>query len=300
MPQFCKTLRTLVRAAPWRLLNLQSRRRAHIVAERHYDLGNDLFFAFLDQYRQYSCAFFDGTDDLEQAQRNKLALITRKLQLRPGDRLLDIGCGWGGLARYAAETCGCLATGLNISQEQLRFAREFCQGLPVSFADRDYREMDGQFDKIVSVGMFEHVGLRNYRTFFKTVRRCLEEHGVFLLHTIGSSESGQGGSEPWTSKYIFPNGMVPSIAQIATAAEGLFVVEDLHNLGPHYEKTLLAWNDRFQRAWPELKARYDERFKRMWEYYLLACAGAFRARHIQLWQFVMTREGSASPQPVCR
>jgi cyclopropane-fatty-acyl-phospholipid synthase len=289
----------LLRLLPAVLFNLQSRARAHIIARRHYDLGNDLFFAFLDSCKQYSCGYFQDTDHLDQAQQNKLDLIGRKLNLTASDHLLDIGCGWGGLARYAAERFGCTVTAVNISREQLGFAREFCKGLPVRFQDRDYRAIQGRFDKVVSVGMFEHVGSKNYRTFMRVVRRCLKSDGIFLLHTIGGNISCTG-CDPWITRYIFPNGMLPSTAQIARAVEGLFVVEDWHNLGPHYDRTLMAWNANFQKAWPTLSGKFDERFKRMWEYYLLSCAGAFRARNIQAWQIVMTPYGSGVTQPNCR
>jgi len=279
------------------LFNRQSKIRSRDVAEQHYDLGNDLFFSFLDSYNQYSCAYFNGTNDLDLAQLNKLDLMCRKLGLRPGEHVLDIGFGWGGLAKYIALNCGCTVTGVNISGEQIAYAREFCKDLPINVVHCDYRDVEGEFDKVVSVGMFEHVGRKNYREFMQTVNRCLNPGGTFLLHTIGSNES-QVKSDPWISKYIFPNGELPSIAQISKAAEGLFVIEDLHNLGPHYDKTLMAWNERFQAAWPRLESHYDQRFKRMWEYYLLSCAGAFRARNIQLWQIVMTK--NCTPQPVCR
>lgn len=292
-------LRCLIRLLPAILFNLQSRARARMIAERHYDLGNDLFFSFLDPYNQYSCGYFENTNDLAQAQEDKLALICAKLNLAGGDHLLDIGSGWGGLARYAAERIGCTVTAVNISKEQLRYSRDFCKGLPVHFEDRDYRTIKGRFDKIVSVGMFEHVGRKNYRSFMKAVHRCLKDDGIFLLHTIGGNKS-RSGCDPWITKYIFPNGMLPSIAQIAKAVERLFVIEDLHNIGLHYDKTLMAWNCRFQQAWPELKDRYDERFKRMWEYYLLSCAGAFRARSIQVWQILMTKCGVGTVQPGCR
>ena len=226
-------------------------------------------------------------------------MICRKLNLNASDRVLDIGCGWGGLAKYAAERFGCRVTGVNISREQLRSAREFCQDLPVRFEDRDYRTIEGCFDKIVSVGMFEHVGRKNYRAFMRTVHRCLRDDGAFLLHTIGGNTS-RTGCDPWVTRYIFPNGMLPSTAQIARAAERLFVIEDWHNLGPHYDRTLMAWNANFQEAWPRLQAQYDARFKRMWEYYLLSCAGAFRARNIQIWQIAMTKYGAGTRQPVCR
>ena len=282
------------------LRNPQSRRRARIVAERHYNLGNDFFGALLDPYRQYSCAYFaaDGCS-LEDAQLAKMDLICRKLELRAGDHLLDIGCGWGGLAKFAAEHYGCRVTGVNISTEQLAFARGFCAGLPVDFLECDYRTMQGSYDKIVSVGMFEHVGHRNYRTFMDTVHRCLKPDGIFLLHTIGCNHSS-AYADPWISKYIFPNGKLPGPAQAVRAAEPYCVIEDVHNLGPHYDPTLMEWNRRFQEAWPRFRGEYGERFKRMWEYYLLSCAGAFRARNVQLWQFQMTRRGGARPQPWSR
>jgi len=290
-------LRYLLAYLRARLFNLQSPSRAGIIARRHYDLGNDLFFSFLDSRNQYSCAYFQGTDDLEEAQEKKLELICRKIDLQREDHVLDIGCGWGGFARFAAEKYGCSVTAVNISREQIRFVLESCKKLPVQVLNEDYRQIRGTFDKIVSVGMFEHVGPKNYRAFMKAVHRCLKEKGIFLLQTIGGNIS-RINCDPWINRYIFPNGMLPSIAQIARAAERLLVIEDVHNLGPHYERTLLAWNDRFQKAWTRLSGKYDQAFKRMWEYYLLSCAGAFRARNIQLWQIVMTKMGRS--QPPCR
>ena len=289
-------LRYLLRFLPAIVFNLQSKPRARIIAERHYDLDNDLFLSFLDSYNQYSCGYFEGTDDLEQAQRKKLDLICRKLAITGRDHLLDIGCGWGGLSRYIAERYGSKVTAVNISREQLCFARNACKDLPVRFLDCDYRAICGTFDKIVSVGMFEHVGRKNYRTFMKIVHRCLNDTGIFLLHTIGSNRS-QVNLDPWFNRYIFPNGMLPSTAQIAKAVEGLFVIEDWHNLGLHYDKTLMAWNDNFRKAWPRLQEKYDTRFKRMWEYYLLSCAGAFRARRIQVWQILMTKKPECGNEP---
>lgn len=289
--------RLALAALPARLVNLQTRRGSRLVAHRHYDLGNDLFLGFLDANLQYSCAYFRNGDDLDTAQRRKLDLICDKLGLTPGHTLLDIGCGWGGLARYAASTRGCAVTAVNISREQTRFAREFCAGLPVQVLRQDYREVAGRFDRMVSVGMFEHVGRRNHRAFMKAARRLLKDGGVFLLHTIGNNES-LSDCDPWISKYVFPRGLIPSIAQIARAAEGLFVMEDWHNLGPHYDRTLMAWHANFQQAWAGLAERYGPRFKRRWDYYLLSCAGAFRARSIQLWQIVFTPYGTA--QPCCR
>jgi cyclopropane-fatty-acyl-phospholipid synthase len=302
----------IVRLVPSLLVNLQSLSRARIVARRHYDLGNDLFQAFLDSYLQYSCAYFKGmacepdplqltadqvSRDLEAAQQSKMRLICEKLDLKPGETLLDIGCGWGGLARFAAENYGCTVTGVNISRRQIDFAREFCKGLPVEIREADYRLLHGSYDKIVSVGMFEHVGYKNYRTFMETAARCLAPDGLFLLHTIGSNATSPD-IDPWISKYIFPNGVLPSIAQISRAAEKWFTVEDLHNFGPDYDRTLLCWLRKFRAAWPDLKQRYGQRFGRMWEYYLQSCAGCFRARDIQLWQIVFTKIGR--DQPGCR
>ena len=293
------TFRYAVGFLPEILFNLQSRARSYMIAKQHYDLGNDLFFSFLDPYHQYSCGFFEGTDSLEQSQQNKLALIAKKLNLSAQDHVLDIGCGWGGLAYHLADCYGCKVTAVNISQEQLSYAREYCKAVPVDFHEGDYRTIKGQFDKIVSVGMFEHVGRKNYRTYMELVHRVLKEEGIFLLHTIGNNISMKH-CDPWITKYIFPNSLLPSLQQIAKAAENLFVIENVHNFGPHYDTTLLAWNERFQRAWPLLQQRYDTRFKRMWEYYLLSCAGSFRARNIQLWQIVMTKHGVGKTQPVCR
>jgi cyclopropane-fatty-acyl-phospholipid synthase len=279
------------------IFHLQSKRRSNMVVEQHYDLDNDLFMSFLDPYNQYSCAYFEGTQDLNDAQIKKMDLICKKIDLLPSDHVLDIGCGWGGLAGYMAKHYGCEVTAVNISGEQIRHARDFCKDLPVNILSCDYRDIRGTFDKIVSVGMFEHVGRKNYQTFMKTAHRCLKDNGIFLLHTIGGNDSVIQ-TDPWINKYIFPNGMLPSIAQISKSIEGLFVIEDLHNLGPHYEKTLLAWHENFQKSWDRLKHKYSDNFKRMWEYYLLSCAGSFRARSIQLWQIVLTRPGAIQPQ--CR
>ncbi len=288
---------------PGFLFNLQTKARARIISAHHYNLGNELFFSFLDPYNQYSCGFFDNTDDLNTAQMKKLKIISDKLELKKEDHLLDIGCGWGGLAKFASEQTGCRVTGVNISENQLNFAEKFCANLPVNFINTDYRSIKGNFSKIVSVGMFEHAGQKNYRIFMKTVHRCLKDNGIYLLHTIGSNISSSG-CDPWITRYIFPNGKLPSIKQIAGSAERLFIIEDIHNIGPHYDRTLTAWNNNFQQAWPQLKEKnekkYDEKFKRMWEYYLLSCAGAFRARDIQTWQILMTKYRTGTRQPACR
>ncbi|TZF89808.1 cyclopropane fatty acyl phospholipid synthase [Cognatilysobacter lacus] len=273
-----------------RLLNPQAGRRALAVGERHYDLGNDLYRAMLGKRLIYSCAYWRDATDLDAAQVAKLDLIARKLQLAPGMRVLDIGCGWGEALRYFAEHFGVNGVGLTISREQAAFARDLCHGLPIEIRVQDYRDVRGEFDRVFSVGMFEHVGVRNYRAYFETVHRCLPRHGLSLLHTIGTRLSTDR-TDPWIARYIFPNSMLPSAAQIAQASEGLFVLEDCHNFGADYDRTLRAWRDNIERAWDDLPARYDRRFRRMWRYYLHASMGAFRSRQAQLWQFVLSSDG---------
>lgn len=273
------------------LLNLQSRRRAFIIGERHYDLGNDLFECMLDKRMNYSCAYWKNASDLDEAQENKLELVCKKLFLEPGMKILDIGCGWGAFARYAAEKYKVSVIGITVSKEQAKLAVELCKGLPVEIRLQDYRDVNEKFDKIVSIGMFEHVGYKNYRKYFEVVAKNLKDDGLFLLHTIGEARSVKS-TDLWTHKYIFPNGMLPSISQIAKAVEGLFVVEDIHNFGADYDKTLMAWYENFNRNWNKLKDKYGERFYRMWKYFLLSSAGGFRARNkIQLWQIVLSKKG---------
>ncbi|MRT10943.1 cyclopropane fatty acyl phospholipid synthase [Enterobacteriaceae bacterium RIT711] len=281
-------LKDTLRVAAARLVNLQSKKRAWIVGKEHYDLGNDLFSRMLDEHMQYSCGYWKDATTLSDAQNAKLRMICDKLHLEPGMTLLDIGCGWGGLAEFAARNYGVAVHGVTISAEQQKMAQERCTGLNVSIALQDYRELDMQFDRIVSVGMFEHVGPKNYATYFDVADRNLKPDGIFLLHTIGSNKTFNG-VDPWIDKYIFPNGCLPSVRQIADASEGHFVMEDWHNFGADYDKTLMAWHERFNNFWPEIADNYSERFKRMFSYYLNACAGAFRARDIQLWQVVFTR-----------
>ncbi|POP47212.1 cyclopropane-fatty-acyl-phospholipid synthase [Superficieibacter electus] len=281
-------LKDTLRIAATRLINLQSKKRAWIVGKEHYDLGNDLFTRMLDPYMQYSCGYWKEADNLVDAQQAKLQLICEKLQLEPGMRVLDIGCGWGGLASWMAKHYKVSVTGVTISAEQQKLAQARCAGLDVTVLLQDYRDLDDQFDRIVSVGMFEHVGPKNYKTYFEVVDRNLKPDGLFLLHTIGSKKT-DNNVDPWIDKYIFPNGCLPSVRQIAIASETHFIMEDWHNFGADYDKTLMAWFERFQAAWPDIADNYSERFKRMFSYYLNACAGAFRARDIQLWQVVFSR-----------
>lgn len=283
-------LEDIIRIAVARFRNLQTKKRAWIVGEEHYDLGNDLFNLILDPYMQYSCAYWKDTDDLFQAQQQKLDLVCRKLDLQPGMRLLDIGCGWGGLAEYAAKNYHVSVTGITISKEQQKLATERCKGLDVEILLMDYRNLNDQFDRIVSVGMFEHVGPKNYETYFKVVQRNLKPNGLFLLHTIGANTT-MVSADPWTSKYIFPNGCLPSIENITHYSSDKFIMEDWHNFGADYDLTLRIWYKRFIEFWPEIEANYNSRFKRMFTYYLNTCAGAFRARDLQLWQIVFSRDG---------
>ncbi|SDG50096.1 cyclopropane-fatty-acyl-phospholipid synthase [Onishia taeanensis] len=274
------------------LFNLQSKARAYIVGEAHYDLGNDLFERMLDPTLCYSCGYWRQADTLHQAQVAKLDLAARKLNLAPGMKVLDIGCGWGSFAEHAARHYGVEVTGITISKEQAELARRRCQDLPVTIHLQDYRELEGQYDRIVSIGMFEHVGHRNYRTYFDTVARLLVPDGLFLLHTIGSNNS-EISADPWIHKYIFPNGVLPSAMHISRASESYLLMEDWQNFGADYDRTLMAWLTNFTARWPEIADRYNETTRRMFRYYLSACAGAFRARDLQLWQIVfsMGREG---------
>lgn len=272
------------------LLNPQSRFRAYEVGEAHYDRGNDLFERMLDERMVYSCAYWRNAETLDEAQVAKLDLICRKLYLEPGMRVLDIGCGWGSFAAYAAETYGVHVVGLTISEEQARVAQDCCRNLPVEIRLQDYRKVDGEFDRVVSIGMFEHVGRQNHRAYMQTVRRCLADDGLSMLHTIGNHDQGTV-TEPWIEKYIFPNGYIPSMRQIVEAGEDLFVVEDWHNFGPEYDRTLMAWAENFETRWSEIADDYGERFYRGWRYYLYQCAGSFRARHNHLWQIVLSPTG---------
>jgi cyclopropane-fatty-acyl-phospholipid synthase len=273
------------------LINMQARRRAFAIGEKHYDLGNDLFQNMLDKRMNYSCAYWKDAGSLDIAQENKLDLICRKLYLKPGMKVLDIGCGWGAFGKYVAEKYDVEVVGITVSNEQVTLGNIMCKGLPVEFRFQDYRDLHGKFDRIVSVGMIEHVGYKNYKEYFRIAEQNLNKDGLFLLHTIGDVRS-VNNTDAWTHKYIFPNGMLPSIAQLASAIEGLFVIEDLHNFGADYDKTLMAWYNNFNGNWDNIKEKYHDRFYKMWKYFLLSSAGAFRARSKnQLWQIVLSKNG---------
>lgn len=281
---------TLMQLCGAYLRNRQSPQRAREVAQKHYDLDNDLFKSMLDATLAYSCGYWRQAQSLHEAQLAKLDLICRKMELQPGMRVLDIGCGWGSFTWYAASRYGVAVDGITVSVEQQKYAQERCAELPVNILLKDYREIEGRYDRVISVGMFEHVGRKNYKQFMRTVDRLLSNDGLALLHTIGENETTKT-FDPWINKYIFPNGELPSLAQITAAAENLFIIEDVQNFGPDYDKTLKAWDENFCRAWPKLEARYDQRFYRMWRYYLNVCAAAFRVRNLQLWQLVLSKPG---------
>jgi cyclopropane-fatty-acyl-phospholipid synthase len=281
----------LLRLFKARLFNLQSKRKAFNIGERHYDLGNDLFQNMLDKRMNYSCGYWKDAQGLDEAQENKLKLICEKIQLKPGMRVLDIGCGWGAFGKYAAEKYSVEVVGITVSKEQAELGRRLCTGLPVEIRLLDYRDVDEKFDRLVSVGMIEHVGYKNYRRFFEIANKCLNDDGLFLLHTIGNNRS-EKALDLWTDKYIFPNGLLPSIVQLGKGFEDLFIMEDWHNFGADYDKTLMAWYDNFDKNWDKIKNRYSERFYRMWKYFLLSAAGSFRSRsYNQLWQIVLSRNG---------
>jgi len=272
------------------LTNLQNPTKVYSNIKHHYDIGNDLYRAMLDKRMTYTGAYWDEAQNLDEAQQAKLEMVCRKLGLREGQRILDIGCGWGSFAKYAAENYGVSVVGITISKEQAELGKSLCKGLPVEIRLQDYRELNETFDHIVSLGMLEHVGYKNYKTYMETVSRSLADNGVFLLQTIGSNIS-KYLTDPWINKYIFPNSMLPSIKQIGDAIEGQLIMEDWHSFGLHYDKTLLAWFQNFDSHWNSLKNNYPDHFYRMWKYYLLSCAGAFRSRNIQLWQIVFSKHG---------
>jgi len=280
----------LTRAAWARLTNPQTPSKSFKVGQHHYDIGNDLYQAMLDKRLTYTCGSWKSAVNLDDAQEAKLDLVCRKIGLKRGDRVLDIGCGWGSFLKFAAERYGASGVGITVSKNQVALGRKLCKGLPVEILLQDYREVREKFDHVISLGMFEHVGYQNYRTYMKVAARCLKDNGLFLLHTIGGNQSVRA-TDDWIGKYIFPNSMLPSLAQISSSIEEIFVMEDWHNFGSYYDKTLMAWHRNFTTNWHLIKNNYDERFFRMWTYYLLSCAGSFRARRNQLWQIVLSKNG---------
>lgn len=292
-----KNLAVLFLIIKSKIFNRQTKALSKKLVVKHYDRGNDLFEAMLDKRLTYSCGYWKNAKNLEEAQEAKLDMICRKLHLKPGMNLLDIGCGWGSLASYAAEKYGVNVTGYNISEEQVNFARERCKNLSVEIRLEDYRDVKGQYDAVVSVGFMEHVGHKNYRKYMEVTHQYLKEDGIALLHTISNNVS-TNYINPWTDKYIFHNSMIPSVARITKSFEGLFMLEDIENIGPDYDPTLMAWYKNFHESWPHLQEKYGNRFYRMWRYFLLSSAGGFRSRYNHVTQYVLTKAGRN--QPDCR
>jgi len=291
-----RNLRFILNYMKIKLSDIGKKSTAFEVGQKHYDLGNDLFKIMLDERMIYSCAYWKDADTLDKAQENKLDLICRKIGLKPGMRVLDIGCGWGGWAKYAAENYGVEIVGITVSKEQALYARNYCSGLPIEIRLEDYRNINEKFDRVVSIAMFEAVGSKYFRTFMKVVNRCLEDDGLFFLHTIVGSIPLGPAQSTWMNKYIFPNGELPTLAQISYASEGLFIEEAHHHFNTDYEKTLEVWYDNFLKKWPDISGSYDERFFRMWKFYLLISRGIFKSRLIHLWQFVYSKNGIPSKQ----
>jgi len=285
-----RNLQTILQILKSKFLNAGHKMYAYEIGEKHYDIGNDLFKLMLEEPMAYSCAYWKNADNLADAQIAKFDLICQKLNLQKGDKILDIGCGWGEFMKYAVEKYKVSAVGITVSEEQARWINENYKNLNLKASIKDYRDLNGKFDKIISIGMFEHVGYKNYRIYMKKIHSLLETKGLFLLHTIGRNTS-LSTTDPWIEKYIFPKGMLPSIKQIAGSIEGLFVMEDWHNFGTDYDKTLMVWFDNFNKNWPKISKKYGKRFYRMWKYYLLSSAGNFRCREGQLWQVVLSKNG---------
>jgi cyclopropane-fatty-acyl-phospholipid synthase len=274
--------------------------RARRNVAHHYDIGNDLYSLFLDEDQQYSCAYFENdAQTLEEAQLAKRRHIAAKLFVEPGQSVLDIGCGWGGLGLYLARTAGANVTGVTLSQEQLAVANQRAAEAGLSnharFELQDYRRVRGKFDRIVSVGMFEHVGVNYFKQFFEKIAASLNDDGIALLHTIGRTD-GPGATSPWVDKYIFPGGYIPGLSEIIPHIEraGLIIL-DIEVLRLHYAKTLQVWADRFQANREKAKAMYDERFCRMWEFYLTGARFAFLYEHHVVWQIQLAKDIYALP-----
>ena len=285
-----------------KVFNRQRGERAYEVGQVHYDLGNDLYTMMLDKRMIYTAAYWREADTFDEAQEAKLDLICRKLDMKPGDRVLDIGCGWGGFMKYAVEKYGVSCVGISVSKEQTAYGRQVCEGLPIEFVITDYAKFkpDQQFDHIVSIEMFEAVGHKNYDLFIKKVSSWLKPKGRFLLQSIGSTQK-HTVADPWIDKYIFPNGILPTKNLIERATKGIFFAHDWHDIGPDYDKTLMAWWHNFKEGYSTLdQKKYDRKFYRMWQYYLLICAGGFRSGHLVDWQILFTKAESKDVLPVVR
>lgn len=283
--------------------NLQNKKRSLEVGKKHYDIGNVFFERMLDDRMVYSCGYWKDAQTLEEAQIAKLDLVCKKIRLQRGQRILDIGCGFGSFAKFAAENYGVSVVGITISEEQVKFATENVKGLPVEIRFQDYRDIREKFDHVVSIGMFEHVGHKNYKEYIEVVSRSLKEDGFFLLHTI-LKKSSVFTTDPWIEKYIFPNGMLPSLGQVEEATYKLLTPYYYEFLYEDYDKTLMAWFENFDSHWNEIRDNYSERFYREQKYFLLTSAATFRSQKNMVCQIVLSKgqiEGEyISPSEVLR
>ena len=284
-----------------KLLNPQTVKKSRRVALHHYDIDIEMWESMLGKSMAYSCGYWKNANTLDESQEAKYELLFQKLNINGGSRLLDMGSGWGGLAKYLAEVHGCDVVCVNISSEQINYSRKSCTGLPIKFYMCDYRDThiynpkNEPFDAVISLGLGEHVGPKNHRSWFKLVSKMLNNGGIFFSHACGSNVSREVG-DPWIDKYIFPGSKLPSVSQWSSASEGLFVMEDWHNLGINYVKTLESWYMNFVNYWnqPNTKLRHvlakeDHKFFLMMEYYLQSCKALFRSRKVQLWQAVFSK-----------
>ena len=274
-----------------KLLNLQSKKKAKKNVSFHYNLGNDLFEATLGKYMSYSCAYWKNAKNLDQAQKNKMDLICKKLKLKKGMNVLDIGYGWGGFAKFAADKYRVKVVGLTLSQDQYLYALTYCRDSNVEIRVEDYRDHKGQYDRVVCIEMMEHVGPKNHRDFMECVHNNLKKDGLFLLQSISTSVSAKR-NDPWIDKYIFPGTVPLSAKQITTASEGLFYIADWHDFTEDYHKTMLEWHKNFKKNWKDINQNYDEQFYRLWEFYLLCCPATALAKTYHLWQVVFARTDS--------
>ena len=291
---------SFIRTATKRFVQMNTLKRSARNVQHHYDLSGKLYDLFLDPDRQYSCAYFQTPDtDLNEAQLAKKRHLAAKLQVSKGEKLLDIGCGWGGLGLYFARVLGADVTGVTLSHEQFGIANQRAKALGLEnrakFLLEDYRNLNAQFDKIVSVGMFEHVGIGHFKEYFDHVKRLLKPDGRFVLHSIGRSGE-PGATNPWIAKYIFPGGYIPSLSEVIPVIEksGL-IITDIEILRLHYAETLKAWRQSFLAHWDEAKALYDERFCRMWDFYLAASESAFRWQGMMVFQIQLAHKQDAVP-----
>lgn len=282
-----------------RFVNMQSRELSTRVTKQHYDAGNDLYEVMLGPTMAYTCGYWKGAKNLEEAQKNKFDLILRKLQLKPGMKVADLGCGWGTAAAYMHEHGKADVTAVSLSEQQVKWAKDHLEKPGLKYIWSDYRDIcddpkqAGTFDRIYSIGMLEHVGYKNYEPFFSCVKRLLKPDGLAVVHTIGEPDFVPA-SDPFLDKYIFPGAVIPALSALTPAFENHFILEDFHNFGYDYALTLAAWSDNAKAFFKKNPTAYTPEFQRMWDYYLRMCEALFELRINQLWHFVL------SPRPATR